>query len=154
MNDKGLKILLVSLVCVIGLTIGGGIFTFINAKGLSYMSNDPKSCANCHVMQGTYDSWQKGGHQHAATCGDCHLPHDSFIAKWYTKAENGWHHSLAFTLGNLPENFAARPESKQIAQNNCIRCHSDFASNAIHTQDGAVDPLKCTSCHKNVGHTH
>ena len=31
--------------------VGLGLYTFVYAKGYSYLSNDPQGCANCHVMQ-------------------------------------------------------------------------------------------------------
>jgi len=36
---------------LIGVVIGVGGYTFIYAKGYSYLTNDPAACANCHVMQ-------------------------------------------------------------------------------------------------------
>lgn len=39
------------------------------------MSSEPKVCANCHIMNPEYDSWEKSGHHHTATCADCHLPY-------------------------------------------------------------------------------
>jgi cytochrome c nitrite reductase small subunit len=38
----------------LGTAIGIGAYTFIYAKGYSYLSNDPGACANCHVMQEHY----------------------------------------------------------------------------------------------------
>jgi len=34
-----------------GLVIGLGSYTFIYAKGDSYLTNNPVACTNCHVMQ-------------------------------------------------------------------------------------------------------
>ena len=36
---------------LIGLALGVGAYTFVYAKGYSYLSNDPQACANCHVME-------------------------------------------------------------------------------------------------------
>ncbi len=52
------------------------------------MSSDPKVCANCHIMNLQYDSWQKSGHHHSAVCADCHLPH-GFPGKYIAKARTG-----------------------------------------------------------------
>ena len=41
----------------LGLLIGLGGFTFIYAKGASYLTNDPNACVNCHVMQEQFDGW-------------------------------------------------------------------------------------------------
>ena len=34
-----------------------GAFTFVYAKGLSYLTPDPRACLNCHVMYSQYDGW-------------------------------------------------------------------------------------------------
>jgi cytochrome c nitrite reductase small subunit len=73
----------------IGVVTGIGVYTFVYAKGYSYMSNNPNSCANCHVMNEQFDAWQKSSHHTVATCNDCHTPHD-LVGKYYTKASNGF----------------------------------------------------------------
>src|SRR5262245_5833894 len=77
------------LAVLIGIFAGAGGFTFYTAKGYSYLSNDPRSCVNCHIMREQYDSWQKSSHHAFATCNDCHVPHD-LIGKYTTKMENGY----------------------------------------------------------------
>jgi len=37
-----------------GLATGIGGYTFIYARGGSYLTNNPKACANCHIMQDHY----------------------------------------------------------------------------------------------------
>ena len=46
--------------------LGNKFGTF--AEGLSYFSTNPAACANCHIMQSQYDSWQKSSHHGAASC--------------------------------------------------------------------------------------
>src|SRR5512141_451430 len=74
---------------------GLGGFTFSYANGLSYLSNDPRACVNCHVMRDVYDGWSHGSHKAVAVCNDCHTPHD-IIGKYAVKALNGFRHSAAF----------------------------------------------------------
>ena len=64
----------VLLAVVVGILLGVGGYTFLYAKGLSYMSDDPEVCINCHIMQPQYDSWQKSSHHAVAVCVDRHLP--------------------------------------------------------------------------------
>src|SRR5512144_48955 len=80
-----------------GILAGTGGFTFHYAEGLSYLSNDPKACVNCHIMNEQFDSWRKGPHHAVATCNDCHVP-PHFPAKYLAKARNGYHHSMRFTF--------------------------------------------------------
>ena len=58
----------------VGLLIGIGSFTFVYAKGYSYLTNDPRACANCHVMQDHFDAWTRSSHRSVAVCNDCHTP--------------------------------------------------------------------------------
>ena len=76
----------------LGAALGIGGYTFIYAKGASYLTNNPQACANCHVMQNHYDAWLKSTHRSVAVCNDCHAPHN-LIGKYLIKADNGF---LAF----------------------------------------------------------
>lgn len=139
-----------------------GVYTFINAKGISYLSNDSSACNNCHIMNDVYFDYKNGIHakkikgEPRATCSDCHLPH-SFVSKWIAKAESGIGHAYAFTfkLNNLPTNLNATEKSKKMIQDNCIRCHGDMAAVVVNptTIPGHTDKaLQCASCHQHVGH--
>ncbi|HMP69513.1 MAG TPA: cytochrome c nitrite reductase small subunit [Pirellulaceae bacterium] len=137
---------------LIGSTAGLGAFTFNYGGGTSYLSNDPASCANCHIMQSHYDSWQNSSHRNVATCNDCHLPHD-FMGKWFTKADNGLLHSWAFTMGNFHEPIQIKPRNRRVTQNACLYCHQDFVHAMLPVQEQG-DMLNCTHCHYSVGHAH
>src|SRR5512147_244022 len=96
------------LAVLAGLLAGTGSFTFRYAEGLSYLSNDPKACANCHVMNDQFDSWRKGPHHATAVCNDCHVP-PQFPWKYVAKARNGYHHSMGITLQpSAPDEPGAR----------------------------------------------
>ena len=45
------RLLIAAAVFVVGSLIGVGLFTFVYARGISYLGNDPASCVNCHVME-------------------------------------------------------------------------------------------------------
>lgn len=138
------------IVIMLGGLVGLGGFTFFYGHGLSYFSKDPAACANCHIMQPQFDSWQKASHHTVATCVDCHLPH-TFLAKWIAKGENGFLHSKAFTLQDFHEPIFIRQRNKTILHHNCLGCHSAF----VHDQlSGVKDPAEfnCLHCHRSVGH--
>lgn len=83
--------------------VGGvGGYTFGYADGVSYLSDDPRACVNCHMMRDQYESWLRSSHHAVATGNDCHLPRDP-IGQWLAKTRHGWNHSVAFTLGRFPE---------------------------------------------------
>ncbi len=134
----------------IGVMGGLSLFTFIYAQGFSYFSNDPAACANCHIMREQFDSWLKSSHHARAACNDCHTPH-SLIPKYWTKAENGWNHSVKFTLQNFPEPIRIRPVNARKLRENCIACHLELTGDILH---GATpgQQADCLHCHSGVGH--
>lgn len=134
----------------IGLAIGIGVYTFIYAKGGSYLTNDPAACANCHIMQEHFDGWLKSSHRAVAVCNDCHTP-AGFVAKYSTKTSNGFWHSFAFTSGRFPEPLRIKPHNRAIADNACRRCHQDIVE-AIEGLHRWNPPLSCITCHNSVGH--
>ncbi len=127
-----------------GLVAGIGGYAFYYAKGYSYLGNDPATCANCHVMAGHYAGWQAAPHHLVATCNDCHTPAGP-ISKYVVKALNGYHHSMAFTLGGYPDVIRARPQSAEVVEANCRRCHADL----VAAMGGGVS---CVRCHASAGH--
>lgn len=135
----------------LGLFIGLGSYTFRYAEGLSYFSTDPAACANCHIMQSQYDSWQKSTHHAVAKCVDCHLPHD-IIGKYIAKAENGYHHSKGFTFQDFHEPIMIKPKNSQILQDNCLSCHQDFVHELVTGATTDPNSIRCVHCHASVGH--
>ncbi|MGH8065172.1 MAG: NapC/NirT family cytochrome c [Candidatus Entotheonellia bacterium] len=94
------------LAAAMGLAIGVGGYTFLYAKGSSYLTDNPAACANCHIMREHYDGWVKSSHRAVAVCNDCHTP-EGFMPKYITKASNGFWHSFAFTTGRFGEHYGA-----------------------------------------------
>jgi cytochrome c nitrite reductase small subunit len=133
-----------------GVAAGMGSFTFFYAHGSSYLTNDPRACANCHVMQTYYDGWRKSSHHAAAVCNDCHVPH-VFWGKYLTKALNGYHHSRAFTLGGFHEPIQIKERSRAVVEAECRHCHGELAA-AIDGPHGRGEPIACLGCHRSVGH--
>lgn len=156
------SLLLLSLVTavLVGMLAGSGAYTFVTAKGTSYLSNDPDVCVNCHIMRDEYDGWRHGSHHAVATCNDCHLPHDNLVRKLFVKASNGYHHGKAFTTGDFIEPIRIRPANAQVLEANCRRCHGELTQEitAHGTLGIPTDPLQkadlygCVRCHQEVGH--
>lgn len=144
------RLLVAAAVFVVGSLIGVGLFTFIYARGVSYLGNDPATCLNCHVMEPQYDAWIAGTHANVATCNDCHAPHDNILSKYYVKAENGFWHGLRFTTGWYPENIEIRESNRVVTNDACLYCHAEFTSDMRLT--AGSDQVNCTRCHADVGH--
>lgn len=139
------KILSISISAVL---IGIGGYTFIYAKGYSYLLDDPKACANCHIMRENYNSWYVASHRDIP-CNGCHTPHNTFM-KYMVKAENGFNHSWAFTL-DAPEFIQIKERSANVVEDNCVRCHKETLSGVnIQTHKNHV---RCSTCHRTTGHS-
>ena len=133
-----------------GVLAGIGSYTFVYAKGASYLSNDAAACVNCHAMNEQYAGWTRSSHRAVAVCNDCHTP-PGHVAKYLTKANNGFWHSFAFTTGWYPEHIRATPRNKAIAEASCQKCHGAMTA-AITTAHPAAEPMSCVRCHDSVGH--
>ena len=161
---------------VIGAALGLGAYTFIYAKGASYLSTDPAVCANCHIMGEHFAAWQRSSHRAVAGCADCHMPHD-LIGKYAAKASNGFWHSVAFTTGRFPDPLLIKPHNRAIVERACRDCHEAVTAAIdagegppprvragaggtptgnrpqLHDGFGATgEELSCTFCHTYVGH--
>lgn len=133
----------------LGIIVGLGSYTFLYAHGWSYMTNDPGACANCHIMREHFEGWQKSSHHSVATCNDCHTP-PGFVAKYATKASNGFWHSFAFTSGRYPDPIRIKPHNREVTEQACRKCHTEIVD-AIEGAHQSADQ-KCIRCHSTVGH--
>jgi cytochrome c nitrite reductase small subunit len=145
-----LKLLPVIAASVVGIALGLGGFTFVYARGYSYLSHDARACANCHVMQNHYDAWLKSSHRAAAACNDCHTP-PGLIAKYLVKAENGFRHSLAFTTQRFHEPIRITPGDLAVTEAACRGCHTQIVD-AIEASHSSAGRTSCVRCHATVGH--
>lgn len=114
-----------------GLAFGLGAFTFVYARGASYLMNDPEACGNCHIMREHLSAWVKSSHHAVATCNDCHTPHH-IIGKYAVKAQNGFWHSFYFTTGRFPDPLRITGGNREVTEGACRYCHGDIVE--------AIDP--------------
>ncbi len=134
----------------LGLAAGVGSYTFIYAKGYSYLTDDPAACANCHIMNEQYNGWLRSSHHAVAICNDCHTP-QGFVSKYLTKASNGFWHSFAFTSGYFHEPIQITPRNFEIAEKACRKCHQEIVLAMGHPNEGD-SRVSCVRCHGSVGH--
>lgn len=156
MNKRRIQYLVLSV--SIGVTIGIGLYAFVYAKGASYLTNNPASCANCHIMNSQYDGWLKSSHRSVAACNDCHTPHN-LIGKYTTKALNGFWHSFYFTSGSFHEPIQIGARNLTITENACQRCHSEITQAILgggssSHEGNQGEAISCVRCHRSVGHMH
>jgi cytochrome c nitrite reductase small subunit len=136
---------------LLGVAVGVGGYTFIYAKGYSYLANDPASCVNCHIMREQYDGWVKSSHRMVATCNDCHTPHN-LVGKYFMKARNGFFHSLAFTTGRFPDSIEIKSMNHKVTEQACRYCHASIVMAVDTSAHGNAQGVSCTRCHTSVGH--
>jgi cytochrome c nitrite reductase small subunit len=150
MERVPMRVASVAVAILLGSLIAVGGYTFVYAKGYSYLTNDPQACANCHVMENHYRAWMKSSHRQVAVCNDCHTP-PGLVPKYATKAINGFNHSLAFTTGRFPEPLRITPRNAAVTEKACRKCHEDIVA-AIEGPDPDTNRLSCIRCHATVGH--
>lgn len=134
----------------IGILIGIGVYTFVYARGGSYLTDNPEACINCHVMLPQHAGWIKGSHRSVAVCNDCHTP-DGVIHKYAAKAMYGFLHAYAFTTGWFPDEIQITPPMYKLTEQACLKCHAPIAE-AMTVGRTRNEPLPCLRCHRDVGH--
>lgn len=149
MNANTIKGILLG--CVIGAAFGVGGYTFIYAKGGSYLTDNPAACANCHIMEDHYTAWMRSSHRAVATCNDCHTP-ENIVGKYASKANNGFWHSLAFTTGRHPDPIQIKGYNSEIVEKACRKCHQEIVFAIESPPHHGDDRLSCIRCHSTVGH--
>lgn len=132
------------------IVVGAGLYV---SNFTAYLGNDPATCNNCHVMETVYDGWSHSAHRNWAGCNDCHTPH-ALIPKYWVKAQSGYHHVTAFLFGEIPDAIRAKESSKQVIQENCLRCHAERVSNIDEGQMVGAGQAEryCFACHRSVAH--
>lgn len=147
----------VPVIILMGAITGLSMYAMIESKAVSYLSDDPKTCANCHVMTPQYTTWQNSSHREWATCNDCHVPQDNFFKKYLFKAKDGLYHASVFTTRGEPEVIRMKEAGVEVVQSNCIRCHENQVTDAALTatvkdHKALRTTRKCWECHQEVPH--
>ncbi|MBN1447467.1 MAG: cytochrome c nitrite reductase small subunit [Bacteroidetes bacterium] len=142
---------------VVGILIGLGAFVLYVSNAVSYLSDDPRTCVNCHVMAPQYATWQYSSHARGTTCNDCHVPHDNILRTYAFKASDGLRHATMFTLRLEPQVIRIKEAGIGVVQENCIRCHGDLvhdisAKSVTAMHAAANEGLLCWDCHREVPH--
>jgi cytochrome c nitrite reductase small subunit len=141
---------------LLGLLFGLTLYILIISNSLSYLSDKPETCINCHIMKPQLATWQHSSHRETAVCNDCHVPHDNFVRKYIFKAKDGLRHASIFTLRKEPQVIFIKEDGKAVVQENCVRCHlreNEIVNTKIYFDDWKLNNGKlCWECHIEVPH--
>jgi len=151
------KVWQLPVIILAGIFVGLGLYTVKISNAASYLSDEPETCINCHVMNPQYATWNHSSHRERATCNACHVPHTNPVAKYAFKAMDGARHATMFTLRMEPQVIFIKEAGKKVVQENCKRCHENVNHN-VSTLDVTADNNKegegfmCWQCHREVPH--
>lgn len=148
--SRGLWVAGLAAALAAGVAIGLIGFTFVYAKGFSYLGNDPTVCTNCHLMRDQYEAWSHGSHRQAAKCKDCHMP-DFLPAEMALEGWNGARHALMFTTGWHVDYPFITKINRLVVEGQCRSCHGRIVQ-AIDADPGYHMKLDCARCHRSAGH--
>ena len=142
---------------LLGIIAGLSIYSIYLSNAVSYLSDKPETCVNCHVMMPEYATWRHSSHGRSATCNDCHVPNTNPIARFAFKVKDGLGHATAFTLRTEPQVIRMRDPGKKVVQENCKRCHSilnrDVGLLEVSLAEASHGEGKlCWQCHRKVPH--
>jgi cytochrome c nitrite reductase small subunit len=141
---------------LLGILTGLGVLLFDVSQASSYLSDNPATCVNCHVMAPEYASWSNSKHRLAATCNDCHVPHDNYLRHYAFKASDGARHAFMFTFRLEPQVIRIHEAGQRVVQQNCVRCHVnqlDDTKLALVPGDASPeDGMRCWGCHTGTPH--
>lgn len=141
----------------LALFLGLFLYAFYVSNAVSYLSDDPRTCVNCHVMRPEFATWQHSSHREVATCNDCHVPQHSFLATYYFKAKDGLRHATMFTLRAEPQVIQMHEDGIKVVQENCKACHqhlNEQVSTINVTRENNLhgEGKLCWDCHREVPH--
>jgi cytochrome c nitrite reductase small subunit len=134
---------------MLGLILGLFVLAVRVGNAVSYMTDEPEACINCHIMTPYYAGWSRSGHQTVATCNDCHVPHENPAKGYAFKAMDGSRHAAIFTLRLEPQVYELTDLAASVVQGNCIRCHEQ----QVQVLDmGSAPEKRCWECHRETPH--
>ncbi len=145
----------IPVIIILGAFTGLFFYLLKISNATSYLSDDPRVCINCHIMTPQFATWSHSAHRSVTDCNACHVPHDSFLRKYYFKASDGLRHSTIFSLRKEPQSIYIREAGKRVVQENCLRCHASLFSDGPgmpwEAMAGRRD-RQCLECHRYTPH--
>ncbi len=146
-----------TVIILTGIMTGILLLVVLISNATSYLSEEPETCINCHVMYPYFASWSKDSHARDATCVDCHIPQDNIFSKYFVKGTDGLAHATYFSMRWEPQVIQIKSRGTRVVQENCIRCHLDLVDMVQLVEVTAATAAKgegklCWDCHRETPH--
>lgn len=106
-------------------------------------------CGQCHAMDEQVEAYLHSPHASGANCGDCHDP-DGLVTGSVFAAFTGLRDVYRVVTNTTPLEIKTTKLSKQVIQENCMRCHGDIMVMTGNTSDEGGS--YCFHCHRNIVH--
>lgn len=155
------------------------IFTSLGYKAVKITGEYP-FCGSCHKWDGAIAQTNVMDKVHGAsnpkgiqaTCTECHLPHNNVAYYLLIKAKNGIAEGWTTLTGDPSKKdwLGNREYARKYYtfDSSCLKCHNNAfvevnklktsGISAMHKKylelKESNDAMKCTDCHKYVGHTN
>lgn len=147
----------VPVIVLLGVIVGLMFYILRISNAVSYISDAPDTCVNCHVMNPQYATWSHSAHREVASCNDCHVPHNNVFNKYFFKAKDGLRHATMFTLRMEPQVIFIKDAGKEVVQDNCIRCHEKLLTDnagiaRFESSRHFRMERSCIECHRETPH--
>lgn len=145
------------VIIILGIFAGIAFLIVHLARADSYLSDNPRTCVNCHIMSPQYATWSHSSHRQKTTCNDCHVPHRNKLESYFFKAKDGMRHASVFTMRMEPQVIFIKRAGIEVVQQNCIRCHHELITDSKmlalteQTHSNRTSKL-CWECHREVPH--
>ncbi len=129
------------------ITIGGGI---VGYKFYDYTRNNPKFCVSCHIMQPSYEAWEKSEHRDI----NCHECHRLTIPEM---------NKLLFSfIVKRPATIPERHGKIIVTWQYCAKCHLEknvmfkaakrINRSRMHAKHVFMEQIECVKCHGYIIH--
>lgn len=162
---------------VIGIFLGGMIFSALFFIGFDVVANSTKSnefCTSCHTMHSNFSEYQGTAHFQnrvgiQASCSSCHVPASGIGLLWAKiHASKDVYHEFMGTISTDEKFESQRARMAQIVwdkmeandSRECRSCHEFSSMDLLAQKPGArkyhevaiKDGVTCISCHKGIAH--
>ena len=141
LTKKTKRMLVIGLPVVLSLVL-------ITRYEFEHTSTNRYCVTECHIMKPYYESAFHNIHreENNVNCRDCHIPEnnlaEALVYKAYSGARDYYKNTFAPPKALLPKEW-----SKNIIQENCVRCHAIVVERINHT-----DGKRCFECHRGIPH--